>query len=83
MAAFFDTRPPFKEYLRQQGVTEACKTAKIRQRSAPRIHSTRIGVGLKDYDSPKITITPEEFYFIGNVLFPTWYERFVEFELAD
>lgn len=28
----------------------------------------RIGVGLKDYDSPKITITPEEFYFIGQWL---------------
>ncbi|KAG9037512.1 hypothetical protein FS837_001432 [Tulasnella sp. UAMH 9824] len=43
----------------------------------------RIGVYLKDYDSPKITIAPEEFYLIGNLTYPTWHERFVEFELAD
>ncbi|KAG8986466.1 hypothetical protein FRB90_003990, partial [Tulasnella sp. 427] len=82
MAAFFDTRAPFAEYLRQEGVSEACRTAKVRQRKVPRILPVRVGVGLKDYNSPNITITPEEFYFIGNLLYPTWHERFVEFELA-
>ncbi|KAG8905178.1 hypothetical protein FRC01_008440, partial [Tulasnella sp. 417] len=81
--AFFDTRPAFMEYLRQQGVPYACKEAKVRQRKIPRILPARIGVGLRDYDSPKITITPEEFYFIGDVSYPTWYERFVEFEMAE
>ncbi|KAG8986472.1 hypothetical protein FRB90_003979 [Tulasnella sp. 427] len=82
MAAFFDTRAPFAEYLRQEGVSEACRTTKVRQRKVPRILPVRVGVGLKDYNSPNITITPEEFYFIGNLLYPTWHERFVEFELA-
>ncbi|KAG9026914.1 hypothetical protein FS837_004468 [Tulasnella sp. UAMH 9824] len=68
--AFFDTRPAFFKYLREQGVPEACRMTKVRQRKAPRIIPARIGVGLKDYDSPKITITPEEFYFIGQWLPP-------------
>lgn len=35
--AFFDTRPAFMKYLRQQGVPKACREAKIRQRKVPRI----------------------------------------------
>ncbi|KAG8925128.1 hypothetical protein FRC00_004311 [Tulasnella sp. 408] len=59
IAAFFDTRRPFAEYLRQEGVPEACRKAK------------RVGVGLKEYDSPKITLTPEEFYLVmGEVSIP-------------
>ncbi|KAG8917365.1 hypothetical protein FRC00_013704, partial [Tulasnella sp. 408] len=64
LAAFFDTRRPFVEYLRQEGVPEACRKANIRQRKVPRVLPARIGVSLKDYDSPKITIAPEEFYLI-------------------
>ncbi|KIO33875.1 hypothetical protein M407DRAFT_17476 [Tulasnella calospora MUT 4182] len=64
--AFFDTRPAFMEYLRQESVPKACGEAKVRQREIPRILPVRIGVGLKDYDRPKIGITPEEFYFVGQ-----------------
>lgn len=37
LAAFFDTRRPFVEYLRQEGVPEACRKANIRQRNVPRV----------------------------------------------
>ncbi|KIO27775.1 hypothetical protein M407DRAFT_72707, partial [Tulasnella calospora MUT 4182] len=35
--AFFDTRPAFMKYLREQGVPEACRMTNVRQREAPRI----------------------------------------------
>lgn len=35
--AFFDTRPAFSKYLREQGVPEACRMTKVRQRKVPRI----------------------------------------------
>ncbi|KAG8898306.1 hypothetical protein FRC01_010954 [Tulasnella sp. 417] len=82
LGAFHDTRPSFARYLRENGVQEACRALGVRERKVPRILPPRIGVGLKDFDSPKITITLEQFYWTGCIQYPTWHERFLEFEAA-
>ncbi|KAG8929397.1 hypothetical protein FRC01_004405 [Tulasnella sp. 417] len=61
------------------GTAESQPRDKINRMAMELYSYLRIGVELKDYESPKITITPEEFYFLGNISFATWYERFVEF----
>ncbi|KIO27792.1 hypothetical protein M407DRAFT_22966 [Tulasnella calospora MUT 4182] len=82
LGAFFDTRPGFSRYLRENGVQEACQAFGVRERKVPRILPPRIGVGIKDFDSPKITITLEQWYWIGCIQYPTWHERFLEFEAS-
>ncbi|KAG9035257.1 hypothetical protein FS837_001993 [Tulasnella sp. UAMH 9824] len=82
IGAFFDTRPPFQRYLHQNGVTIASRLFGVHERKEPRILPARFGVEISEFDSPKITITPEQFYFAGHILFPSWHERFVEFEVV-
>ncbi|KAG9050337.1 hypothetical protein FS837_006209 [Tulasnella sp. UAMH 9824] len=82
LGAFFDTRPGFSRYLQENGVQEACRAFRVRERKVPRILPSRIGVGIKDFDSPKITITLDQFYWTGFIQYPTWHERFLEFEAA-
>ncbi|KAG8952323.1 hypothetical protein FRC04_004751 [Tulasnella sp. 424] len=65
LGTLFDTRPPFSRYLREHGTQEAARTFKVRERKTPRILPPRLRVQLDDADSPKITITPEQFYWIG------------------
>ncbi|KAG8913122.1 hypothetical protein FRC01_004727 [Tulasnella sp. 417] len=66
LGAFFDTRPPFRRFLRLSGVTRACWSAEVRERRAPRIMPSRFGVKIEEFDSPKITISLEQFYFTGQ-----------------
>ncbi|KAG8909828.1 hypothetical protein FRC01_006709 [Tulasnella sp. 417] len=66
LGAFFDTRPPFRRFLRLSGVTRACWSAEVRERKAPRIMPLRFGVRIEEFDSPKITISLEQFYFTGQ-----------------
>ncbi|KAG8958726.1 hypothetical protein FRC00_002368 [Tulasnella sp. 408] len=63
LGAFFDTRPPFQRYLHQNGVTIASRLFGVQERKEPRILPARFGVDISEFDSPKITITREQFYF--------------------
>ncbi|KAG9021720.1 hypothetical protein FS837_007025 [Tulasnella sp. UAMH 9824] len=66
IGAFFDTGPPFQRYLHQKGVTRASRRSGVQERKEPRILPVRFGVEIGEFDSPKITISPEQFYFTGR-----------------
>ncbi|KAG8976318.1 hypothetical protein FRC05_004234 [Tulasnella sp. 425] len=85
LGAFFDTLPPFRRYLHVNGVASASSSVGIKERKAPRIVPSRFGVEIEQFDSPRITINREQFYFTGHILFPScqWHERLIEFEVVE
>ncbi|KAG8880202.1 hypothetical protein FRB98_005286 [Tulasnella sp. 332] len=54
--ACFDIEPKFTEFKEQQGLKEACHSAGLKERRAPRIHSKRYGVPIgRDKAEPDIS----------------------------
>ncbi|KAG8952322.1 hypothetical protein FRC04_004750 [Tulasnella sp. 424] len=66
LGAFFDTGAPFRRYLRLNRVPGASRSTGVKERKVPRIVPSRLGTEIEEFDSPRITITLEQFYYTGQ-----------------